>query len=93
VDIGRNVLLFTAALAFIAPLVFSVIPAMQASRADVNESLKDATAERRSVRAAAAAGAGRLPALARDGAAHRLRAARARDRAGAGALGFIPTAC
>jgi putative ABC transport system permease protein len=44
VTIDRNVLLFTGALAFAAPLLFSVIPAIQASRADVNESLKESTA-------------------------------------------------
>ncbi len=44
VIIDRNVLLFTGALAVLAPLVFSVIPAVQSTRADVNESLKEATA-------------------------------------------------
>jgi putative ABC transport system permease protein len=44
VDIDRNVLLFTGALAFVAPLLFSLLPAIQASRADVNETLKESTA-------------------------------------------------
>ena len=44
VIIDRNVLLFTAALALITPLLFSLIPAIQSSRADVNDTLKEGTA-------------------------------------------------
>jgi putative ABC transport system permease protein len=44
VRIDRNVLVFTAALALVAPLLFSLLPAIQASRPDVNEALKEGTA-------------------------------------------------
>jgi putative ABC transport system permease protein len=41
VVIDRNVLVFTTILAFVTPLIFSVLPALQSSRTDVNETLKD----------------------------------------------------
>jgi putative ABC transport system permease protein len=44
VRIDRNVLLFTAVLALTAPLIFSLLPAIQSSRADVSEALKEGTA-------------------------------------------------
>jgi putative ABC transport system permease protein len=44
VRIDRNVLLFTGALAFVTPLLFSLIPAIQSSRADVSDALKEGTA-------------------------------------------------
>jgi putative ABC transport system permease protein len=43
IDIDRNVLFFTGALALLAPLLFSVLPALHASRADVNDMLKEST--------------------------------------------------
>ena len=39
VIIDRNVLLFTGALALATPVLFGLLPALQASRADVNETL------------------------------------------------------
>ena len=39
--VDRNVLLFTAALAMVTPLLFGLLPALQASRADVNDTLKE----------------------------------------------------
>jgi putative ABC transport system permease protein len=44
VRIDRNVLLFTGALAIVAPLLFSLVPAIQSSRSDVNDALKEGTA-------------------------------------------------
>lgn len=44
VVIDRTVLLFTAALALLTPMVFSLLPAMHASRSDVHETLKDSSA-------------------------------------------------
>ena len=44
VVIDRTVLLFTASLALVTPMVFSLLPAMHASRADVHETLKDSSA-------------------------------------------------
>ncbi len=44
VRIDRNVLLFTGALALVAPLLFSLIPAFHSTRPDVNEALKEGTA-------------------------------------------------
>ena len=41
--IDRNVLLFTSVLALVTPLVFSLLPALQSSRADLNETLKDSS--------------------------------------------------
>ena len=41
VAIDRNVLLFTAALSLVTPLVFSLLPALQASRTNMNDTLKD----------------------------------------------------
>jgi putative ABC transport system permease protein len=41
VVIDRAVLVFTTILALVTPLVFSVLPALQSSRPDVNETLKD----------------------------------------------------
>jgi putative ABC transport system permease protein len=43
VVIDRAVLLFTAALAIVTPVVFSLLPALQASRPDVQEVLKDSS--------------------------------------------------
>jgi putative ABC transport system permease protein len=43
VRIDRNVLLFTGALAIVTPLLFSLIPAIQSSRADVSDALKEGT--------------------------------------------------
>jgi putative ABC transport system permease protein len=39
--IDRNVLLFTSLLAFLTPVLFAMLPALQATRSDVSESLKD----------------------------------------------------
>ena len=39
--VERDVLLFAAALALITPLIFSLFPALQASRTDVSEALKE----------------------------------------------------
>jgi putative ABC transport system permease protein len=44
VMIDRNVLLFTAALSIVTPLLFSLLPALHASKTDLNESLKDSGA-------------------------------------------------
>ena len=44
ISIDRNVLVFTAVLSFLTPIVFSVFPALQASRTDVIETLKDGNA-------------------------------------------------
>jgi putative ABC transport system permease protein len=41
VRVDRNVLMFTAALAMVTPLLFGLLPALQSSRADVNETLKE----------------------------------------------------
>jgi putative ABC transport system permease protein len=41
VIIDRNVLLFTSVLALITPMMFGLFPALQASRTDVNETLKE----------------------------------------------------
>ncbi len=41
VSIDRNVLLFTMGLAIVTPMLFSLLPALHSSRADVNEALKD----------------------------------------------------
>ena len=41
VVIDRNVLLFTTALALATPVLFGLLPALQASRTDVNETLKE----------------------------------------------------
>jgi len=41
--IDRNVLLFTAAVAFVAPLLFGFVPALRASRTDLSETLKDSS--------------------------------------------------
>jgi len=41
--IDRNVLLFTAIVALIAPLLFGFLPALRASRTDLSETLKDST--------------------------------------------------
>jgi putative ABC transport system permease protein len=41
VVIDRNVLMFTAALSLLTPLVFSLLPALQASRTNMNDTLKD----------------------------------------------------
>jgi predicted permease len=43
VVIDRTVLLFTAVLALITPLVFSLLPALHASRPDVQEALKESS--------------------------------------------------
>ena len=44
VVIDRNVLAFTALLSLLTPLVFSLVPALHASRPDVQETLKDNSA-------------------------------------------------
>jgi putative ABC transport system permease protein len=44
ISIDRYVLLFTATLSLLTPIVFSMLPALHASRADVNEALKDSNA-------------------------------------------------
>ena len=44
VVIDRTTLLFTAALAILTPVVFSLLPALHASRPDVQETLKDSSA-------------------------------------------------
>src|SRR5262249_41040092 len=41
VSIDRNVLVFTGALALVTPILFGILPALQLTRADVNETLKD----------------------------------------------------
>ena len=40
-SIDRNVLLFTAALALVTPFLFALFPALQATRADVSDGLKE----------------------------------------------------
>ena len=44
VVIDRTVLLFTAALALLTPIIFSLLPALHASRPDVHDTLKDNSA-------------------------------------------------
>ena len=44
VVIDRTVLIFTAALALLTPVIFSLLPALHASRPDVHETLKDSSA-------------------------------------------------
>ena len=41
VQIDRNVLLFTAGLALLTPMLFAILPALQSTRADAGEALKD----------------------------------------------------
>ena len=41
VTIDRNVLLFTAAMAVVTPLLFGLLPALSSSRSDVSDALKD----------------------------------------------------
>ena len=41
VRIDRNVLLFTAALALVTPMLFAILPALYSTRADASEALKD----------------------------------------------------
>ena len=41
VSVDRNVLLFTAAMALVTPLLFGLIPALTSSRSDVSDTLKD----------------------------------------------------
>jgi len=41
VQIDRNVLAFTALLALATPLLFAILPALQSTRTDVNDALKD----------------------------------------------------
>lgn len=41
VRIDRNVLLFTAGLALLTPMLFAILPALQSTRADAGEALKD----------------------------------------------------
>jgi putative ABC transport system permease protein len=41
VNIDLNVLLFTTALAVVTPILFSLVPAIQSSKADVSEALKE----------------------------------------------------
>ena len=43
VTIDANVMTFSAALALLTPVLFTLVPALQSSRADVNEALKDAS--------------------------------------------------
>ena len=43
VVIDRSVLLFTALLSLVTPIVFSLLPALQASRPDLQETLKDSS--------------------------------------------------
>ena len=40
-DIDRNVLVFAAVLAVVTPLLFAILPALQSTRADAGEALKD----------------------------------------------------
>lgn len=42
-EIDRNVLVFTLAVSFLAPLLFGFLPALRASRTDLAETLKDST--------------------------------------------------
>jgi putative ABC transport system permease protein len=41
VRIDRNVLMFTAALALLTPMLFAILPALQSTRADAGDALKD----------------------------------------------------
>jgi putative ABC transport system permease protein len=41
VRIDRNVLVFTAALALLTPMLFAILPALQSTRADAGDALKD----------------------------------------------------
>jgi putative ABC transport system permease protein len=41
VAIDRNVLVFTSVLAFVTPVLFALLPALQSTRADVSDALKD----------------------------------------------------
>jgi len=41
VRIDRNVLVFTAALALLTPMLFAILPALQSTRADASDALKD----------------------------------------------------
>jgi putative ABC transport system permease protein len=41
VQVDRNVLLFTAALALVTPMLFAILPALQSTRADTSDALKD----------------------------------------------------
>ena len=41
VHIDRNVMVFTALLALVTPMLFGILPALQSSRTDINEALKD----------------------------------------------------
>jgi putative ABC transport system permease protein len=41
VSIDRNVLLFTAGLALLTPMMFAILPALHSTRADAGEALKD----------------------------------------------------
>jgi putative ABC transport system permease protein len=43
IDIDRNVLMFTGLLSLLTPLVFSLLPALHASKTDLNETLKEST--------------------------------------------------
>jgi putative ABC transport system permease protein len=52
VQIDRNVLVFTGVLALVTPVLFAMLPALQATRADVSESLKDGGRTAGGVRAA-----------------------------------------
>ena len=40
-QIDRNVLLFTSALALVTPILFGILPALHATRADASEALKE----------------------------------------------------
>jgi ABC-type antimicrobial peptide transport system permease subunit len=40
-SIDRNVLAFTAVLALLTPVLFAILPALQSTRADAGEALKD----------------------------------------------------
>ncbi len=41
VGVDRNVLVFTAALALVTPMLFAILPALQSTRADAGDALKD----------------------------------------------------
>ena len=49
--INRNVLLFTGALALVTPILFALLPALQSTRTDVSDALKDGGRAAGSVRA------------------------------------------
>ena len=51
VRIDRNVLLFTALLALVTPLLFAIVPAIQSTRGDASDALKDGGRTGGSVRA------------------------------------------